>query len=164
MPDSAQIISAETTSSSAIEADPQCALAGLIEQSTGERGDAELDVTRGRRDRDRLRGIEELELDVEPLVAEIAALESDEHRTGGGEPQDADTQPFLRACRLHCRSSGCHGKARQRLPARRKPHHSSRGCFQSIGLHFTASATQTPEIIRQGAAMELRRAKAATSS
>ena len=54
------------------------------------RGDPEVDVARGDGDRDRLGGLEELQLDLEPLVGEIPALERDEARGVGGEAQGAD--------------------------------------------------------------------------
>jgi hypothetical protein len=46
----------------------------------GERGDTEIDVARGGGDRDRLCGIEELQLDVEPGITKITLVLRDEDR------------------------------------------------------------------------------------
>ena len=46
----------------------QRALAGEIIEPGGEGGDAEIDIARGGRHRDRLRGVEEFQLDIEPGV------------------------------------------------------------------------------------------------
>src|SRR6201985_3828022 len=58
----------------------QRALAGEIVEARGEGGDAEVDVARGGRNRDRLRRIEEFQLDIEAGVAEVALVLRDEDR------------------------------------------------------------------------------------
>src|SRR3954463_11565638 len=62
----------------------QHALAGEIVETGGEGGDAEIDVAGGGGHRDRLRRIEEFQLDVEASLAEIALVLRDEDRRGGG--------------------------------------------------------------------------------
>src|SRR6266702_3745054 len=58
------------------------------------------------------------------------------------------------------RSLSCGGaETGEHLSARRTPHRSSRGFFQSVGLHFTASATQTPAVIGKGTGMHPTRAE-----
>ena len=68
----------------------QRALAGEIIEPRGEGGDAEIDVARGGRHRDRLRRVEEFQLDVEPGLAEIALVLRDEHRRRRRQPEHAD--------------------------------------------------------------------------
>ncbi len=68
----------------------QRALAGEIVETGGERGDAEIDIARGGRHRDRLRRVEEFQFDIEPGFAEIALVLRDEHRRRRRQPQHAD--------------------------------------------------------------------------
>jgi hypothetical protein len=64
--------------------------AGKIVETRGERGDTEIDVARGGGDRDRLCGIEELQLDVEPGITKITLVLRDEDRRRRGQAQHAD--------------------------------------------------------------------------
>ena len=68
----------------------QRALAGEIIEPGGERRDAEIDVARGGRHRDRLRRVEEFQLDIEPGLAEIALVLRDEDRRRRRQPEHAD--------------------------------------------------------------------------
>ena len=66
------------------------ALFRKADQPARDRGDGIVGVARGDRHRHRLRGLEELELDVQPGVGEIAALVGHEGRGVAGEAQRAD--------------------------------------------------------------------------
>ncbi|MGY3471404.1 hypothetical protein ACVW0I_008275 [Bradyrhizobium sp. LM6.11] len=66
------------------------ALAGEIVETSGESGNAEIDVARGGGHRDRLRRIEEFQLDVEAGFAEIALVLRDEDGRGGRQAEHAD--------------------------------------------------------------------------
>ncbi|MFK4511252.1 hypothetical protein ABIF81_006430 [Bradyrhizobium daqingense] len=61
----------------------QRALAGEIVETGGEGGDAEIDVSRGGGDGDRLRRIEEFQLDLQTGLTEIALVLRDEDGCGG---------------------------------------------------------------------------------
>ena len=68
----------------------QRALAREIIETGGERGDAEIDVARRGRDRNRLRGVEEFQFDIESGLTEIALVLRDEHRRRRRQPEHAD--------------------------------------------------------------------------
>jgi len=76
--------------------DFEAALAGEIEQAGGEGGEPEVDIAGHHRDRDRLRRVEKLKLEIEPLLFEVAFLDRNEQRPRRHEPQDADSGLFLR--------------------------------------------------------------------
>ena len=82
--------------------DPQDALAGEAVERGRHAGAAEIDVARGRRDRDRLRRIEEHDLRVEPFIAEIAALVGDEDRPDREGLHDADLDRHRRRRPCRC--------------------------------------------------------------
>src|SRR5947199_2693762 len=65
----------------------QRALAGEVIKPRGEGRYPKIDIARGGRDRDRLRGIEEFQLDIEPGLAEITLVLRDEHRRRRRQPE-----------------------------------------------------------------------------
>src|SRR5204862_1314230 len=69
----------------------QRALAREIIKTGGERSDAEIDIARCGGDRDRLRGVEKFQFDVETGLAKIALVLRDEHRRRRRQPEHADS-------------------------------------------------------------------------
>ena len=83
--------------------DAQRALAGKIVEGRSQSGHADVDVAGDGRDRDRLRRVEEMQIEIDSLGGEIATLGGDKDRARGGELQDADGQFFRRCRRPHQR-------------------------------------------------------------